>query len=45
VIVAVTGWGQDEDREKSMEAGFDAHMVKPPDYAALMRLLASSAEC
>ncbi len=41
VIVAVTGWGQDEDREKSMEAGFDAHMVKPPDYAALMRLLAT----
>src|SRR5580700_5117972 len=41
VIVAVTGWGQDEDREKSMEAGFDAHMVKPPDYAALMRLLAA----
>jgi CheY-like chemotaxis protein len=40
VIVAVTGWGQDEDREKSMAAGFDAHLVKPPDYAALMRLLA-----
>jgi PAS domain S-box-containing protein len=41
VIVAVTGWGQDEDREKSMAAGFDAHLVKPPDYAALMRLLAT----
>jgi PAS domain S-box-containing protein len=41
VIVAVTGWGQDEDRERSKEAGFDAHMIKPPDYAALMELIAA----
>ena len=39
VIVAVTGSGQENDRQKSSEAGFDLHMVKPPDYAALMQLL------
>jgi PAS domain S-box-containing protein len=41
VMVALTGWGQEEDRRKSTESGFDAHMVKPVDYAALMKLLAS----
>ena len=39
-IVALTGWGQDEDREKSREAGFDAHLVKPVDHTALTKLLA-----
>jgi PAS domain S-box-containing protein len=42
-IVALTGWGQDEDRRKSGEAGFDAHLVKPVDPDALGRLLASRA--
>jgi CheY-like chemotaxis protein len=41
VLVALTGWGQEEDRRKSKEAGFDHHVVKPVDYAALMKLLAS----
>jgi CheY-like chemotaxis protein len=41
VLVAVTGWGQEEDRQKSRRAGFEAHLVKPVDYAALMELLAS----
>jgi CheY-like chemotaxis protein/two-component sensor histidine kinase len=41
VLVALTGWGQDEDRRKSKEAGFDEHMIKPVDYKALMRLLSS----
>jgi PAS domain S-box-containing protein len=41
VIVALTGWGQEEDRHRSREAGFDTHMVKPVDYDALMKLLAS----
>ena len=41
IIVAVTGWGQSEDQQKSKEAGFDAHMVKPADYAALMQLFSS----
>ncbi|HVQ17033.1 MAG TPA: PAS domain S-box protein, partial [Vicinamibacterales bacterium] len=41
VLVALTGWGQEEDRHRSREAGFDAHMVKPVDHDALLRLLAS----
>jgi CheY-like chemotaxis protein len=41
VIVALTGWGQDDDRRKSQEAGFNHHMVKPVDHSALMKLLAS----
>ncbi len=40
VLVALTGWGQEEDLRKSKDAGFDSHMVKPVDYAALMKLLA-----
>ena len=40
VLIAVTGWGQDEDRRRSHDAGFDHHMVKPVDPAALMKLLA-----
>ena len=39
VLVALTGWGQEEDRQKSKEAGFDAHMVKPVDHDLLMTLL------
>ena len=44
VIVALTGWGQEEDRNRSKEAGFDHHMVKPVEYHALMKLLTESAE-
>jgi two-component system, chemotaxis family, CheB/CheR fusion protein len=40
MLVALTGWGQEEDRRRSEEAGFDAHMVKPVDYRALEELLA-----
>jgi CheY-like chemotaxis protein len=29
VIIAVTGWGHDDDRQKSKAAGFDGHLVKP----------------
>ena len=39
-LVALTGWGQDEDRNKSKDAGFDGHLVKPLEYAALTKLLA-----
>jgi PAS domain S-box-containing protein len=38
-IVALTGWGQDEDRERSRYAGFDAHLVKPVDHDTLTGLL------
>ena len=43
VIIALTGWGQDEDRRRSSEAGFDEHLVKPLDPAVLMKLLAATA--
>lgn len=39
LIIALTGWGQEEDRRKSAEAGFDGHLVKPVDLAELMKLL------
>jgi CheY-like chemotaxis protein len=39
VLVAQTGWGQDGDRRRSVEAGFDHHLVKPVDHAELMHLL------
>ncbi|MEQ9407570.1 MAG: PAS domain S-box protein [Fuerstiella sp.] len=39
VIVALTGWGQNEDRRRSAEAGFDHHLVKPVDLSVLDRLL------
>jgi len=39
-LIALTGWGQDEDRKKTAEAGFDAHLVKPVDYDQLLKLLA-----
>ncbi|MES2686312.1 MAG: PAS domain-containing protein [Pseudomonadota bacterium] len=41
VIVALTGWGQDEDRRRSAEAGFDHHLVKPAELNALQDLLVS----
>ena len=41
VIVAITGWGQPEDRQRSGEAGFDAHLVKPVDPASLVTLVDS----
>ncbi len=41
LLVALTGWGQEEDRRRSREAGFDHHMVKPVDPAALTALLSS----
>jgi CheY-like chemotaxis protein len=41
VVIALTGWGQEDDRRKSEEAGFDGHLVKPVDYDQLLELLAS----
>ncbi len=40
LIVALTGWGQDEDRQKSEDAGFNCHLVKPVEFTELMKLLA-----
>ena len=44
MLVALTGWGQEEDRQRSQEAGFDTHMVKPVDHDALLKLLASPSD-
>jgi PAS domain S-box-containing protein len=40
ILIAVTGWGSEDDRQRSREAGFDHHMVKPADANTLMKLLA-----
>ncbi len=42
VLVALTGWGQEEDRRRAREAGFDHHLVKPVDLSALQGLLAQA---
>jgi CheY-like chemotaxis protein len=41
VVIALTGWGQSDDRRKSQEAGFDGHLVKPVRYETLAELLSS----
>jgi CheY-like chemotaxis protein len=38
-IIALTGWGQDHDRDRSREAGCDGHLVKPVDLADLQKML------
>jgi len=40
LLIALTGWSQDDDRRKSKEAGFDAHLVKPVDHEQLIKLMA-----
>ena len=41
MIVALTGWGQEEDRRRTGQAGFDLHLTKPTDVGTLQSLLAS----
>jgi PAS domain S-box-containing protein len=43
-VVALTGWGQSEDRQRTREAGFDEHLVKPADLDTLEALLARAAQ-
>ena len=43
-LVALTGWGQKEDRRRTREAGFDEHLVKPVDLALLQAVLAAAGE-
>jgi signal transduction histidine kinase len=43
-IIAITGWGREQDRQQSKAAGFDGHMVKPVDIDGLMRLIGSVPE-
>ena len=40
-LVAVTGWGQDRDRQQTRAAGFDAHLVKPVEHVELGALMQS----
>ncbi len=42
ILVAMTGYGQDSDRQRSKEAGFDHHLVKPPDFNKLQQILATA---
>ncbi|MGH7886651.1 MAG: hybrid sensor histidine kinase/response regulator, partial [Candidatus Binatia bacterium] len=39
VLIALTGWGQQQDRRRTQEAGFDAHLTKPVNFSAIMDLL------
>jgi PAS domain S-box-containing protein len=41
VLIALTGWDQEENRRRIIDAGFDAHLIKPVDPSAVMELLAS----
>jgi CheY-like chemotaxis protein len=41
-VVALTGRGQDQDKEEAKQAGFDAHLTKPADVGTLERLLAEA---
>jgi two-component system CheB/CheR fusion protein len=43
LLIAITGWGQDLDRQRSLDAGFDHHLIKPVEPEALDRLLQSFA--
>jgi CheY-like chemotaxis protein len=41
VLVAMTGYGQESDRRRSQEAGFDHHLVKPGDLGKVLQILAT----
>ena len=43
-IVALTGWGQDQDKQHAMKSGFDAHLTKPADLEVLATLLTQASE-
>lgn len=45
MLVALTGYGQEEDRRRSLEAGFDFHLTKPVRFNELEKLLAHYQEC
>lgn len=43
-IVAVTGWGQESDRQRTKAASFDGHLAKPPSHAELLAVLSATAQ-
>jgi CheY-like chemotaxis protein len=40
ILIAVTGWGQEQDRQQTKEAGFDGHLVKPVKHDDIVKVLA-----
>jgi CheY-like chemotaxis protein len=44
LLVALTGWGTQEDRQRTREAGFDRHLTKPAELPAVEELLRAAAE-
>ena len=44
VLVAMTGYGGVSDLQRSFEAGFDHHLVKPGDFGKLLQILATASE-
>jgi CheY-like chemotaxis protein len=42
LLIALTGYGQEEDRRRALDAGFNAHLVKPVELEQLTQLLANS---
>ena len=44
VLVAITGYGQDADRQRSQEVGFNVHLVKPVDFGEVQQVLATVSE-
>jgi two-component system, sensor histidine kinase len=41
LLIAITGWGQPQDRQAALEAGFDAHLTKPVQLTQILELIAS----
>jgi CheY-like chemotaxis protein len=41
VLIALTGWGQEEDKRRALDAGFNYHLLKPVDAQVLRKLLES----
>jgi CheY-like chemotaxis protein len=44
MLVGITGYGQETDRQRSQEAGFDHHLVKPADFGKVQQILATVSE-
>jgi len=42
VLIAVSGYAQEKDRQRSLDSGFDHHLVKPVDFEALLRILSDA---
>ena len=39
ILIAITGWGLEEDRQRAIQEGFDRHLVKPVELTTLVKLL------